>query len=79
MTTPAPATPIWPAATAAPAIKPGIRTTEFWAMIAVDVAALAGALANQLPDRWAAIAASVSTLGYQLSRGLAKSASSPTP
>jgi hypothetical protein len=62
----------WPVASSAPAIKPGVRTTEFWLTIAIDVAAFAAALSNVLPDRYAALAASASTGLYTLSRGIAK-------
>jgi len=59
-------------ATTAGTVKPGVRTTEFWLTVAVDVAAFAASLANVLPERWAAIAATVSTSIYSVSRGLAK-------
>jgi hypothetical protein len=54
-------------------VKPGRRTTELWLTLATDVALLAGALAEALPPRWAAIAAAISNGLYALSRGWAKS------
>jgi len=53
--------------------KPGHRTTEFWLTLAVDLAALIAAFADQLPPRYAALAGTVSTGLYALSRGWAKS------
>jgi len=53
--------------------KPGHRTTEFWLTLAVDLAALVAAFADQLPSRYAALAGTVSTGLYALSRGWAKS------
>jgi hypothetical protein len=50
----------------------GFKSTEFWATVAVDVAMLATALAGTLPAKWAAVAASIATIGYSISRGLAK-------
>lgn len=56
-------------------MKTGWQTTEFWVTVATDVGALAAALSGSLPPKWAAIAASVSTLAYSLSRGLTKGGS----
>lgn len=53
-------------------MKPGWKTTEFWATVATDGAILAAALEGSLPPKWAAIAAAASTLGYAIARGLAK-------
>lgn len=50
----------------------GFLTTEFWITVATDVGVVAAALANALPAKWAAVAASVSTVGYAISRGLTK-------
>ena len=52
--------------------KPGYRTTEFWAMVAVVVGNLAAALAGELPPRYASLASAISAAGYALARGLAK-------
>jgi hypothetical protein len=53
-------------------MKPGIRTTEFWTVIAMNVGILAASLADALPPRIAVYAISVSTTAYAISRGLAK-------
>jgi len=53
--------------------KPGIRTTEFWLTVAVNVGALIASLADALPPRYAALASTVSTGLYALARGWAKS------
>lgn len=53
-------------------MKPGIRTTEFWATVAFNVGVVAAALASELPPRWAVVASSVSVVGYQLSRSITK-------
>ncbi len=50
----------------------GFKSTEFWATVAVDVAMLATALAGALPAKWASVAAAIATIGYSISRGLAK-------
>lgn len=50
----------------------GFLTTEFWVAVATDVGVVAAALAGSLPPRWAAVAASVATIGYSISRGLTK-------
>jgi hypothetical protein len=54
-------------------LKPGIHTTEFWLTVAVDAGALLAAISSQLPPKYAAIAATVSTGLYALARGWAKS------
>jgi hypothetical protein len=53
--------------------KPGIKTTEFWLTIAVDLAALLSALAGALPPKWAGAINMVATGLYALSRGWSKS------
>ena len=53
-------------------MKPGQKTTEFLVSVAVIVGAVAFAIADKLPPRYAAIAASISGGAYALSRGLAK-------
>lgn len=53
----------------------GMKTSEFWVSVAIDVGALAAAIQGSLPPKWAAIAASVSTVAYSISRGLAKNGS----
>lgn len=53
-------------------IKRGHKTTEFLLTVLVAGGTLASALAGALPPRWAALAATVSTVAYTLSRGVAK-------
>lgn len=50
----------------------GWQTTEFYVTIAIDVGVFTAALADALPPRYAAIAASVSTGAYAIARGIAK-------
>ena len=57
--------------------KPGLRTTEFWLTILVNVGALLAALAGGLSPRWAAIASAASTGAYALARGWSKSGLKP--
>ncbi len=54
-------------------MKPGVQTSEFWLIVAVNVAALLATISSVLPERYAAIVAAVSTGLYALSRGWAKS------
>jgi hypothetical protein len=54
-------------------VKPGVKTTEFWLTVAVDVAALLSALTSALPPKWASAVAGISTGLYALARGWAKS------
>jgi len=57
-------------------MKPGIRSTEFWLTLAVTAALIIAIIADSvkevLPEGFAAIAISVATAGYAISRGLAK-------
>lgn len=53
-------------------MKPGWKTTEFWASAAAAVGAYGAAAAGVLPAKYAAIAAAVSSAAYAFSRGLAK-------
>jgi hypothetical protein len=53
-------------------MKAGYKTTEFWAVIALNVGVLAAAIGDVLPPRYAAISAAVSVFGYNVARGLAK-------
>lgn len=52
--------------------KPGYLTTEFWVAVLTNVGVVVAALAGNLPPRYAAIAAAVSTSAYAIARGLAK-------
>jgi hypothetical protein len=60
-------------------LKPGHLTTEFWLTVAVDVATLIAAIADQLPPRYAALASTVATGLYALARGWAKSSPALKP
>lgn len=53
-------------------MKPGYKTTEFWLTLATQVGALVSTVSDNLPPKYAAIAATVAAVGYALSRGLAK-------
>lgn len=59
-------------------MKPGYRTSEFLATVALAVALGASAIADKLPPRYAAIASAVAVAGYAISRGIAK-ANPPKP
>jgi predicted acyltransferase len=52
--------------------KPGYKTTEFAVTVLTSLAALIAAIADYLPPRYAALAASVVAAGYAIARGLAK-------
>lgn len=52
--------------------KQGLRTTEFWAAVLASVAGWIAQWAGTLSPKWAAIVMGISTVGYQLSRGLTK-------
>ena len=54
-------------------IKPGVRTSEFWLTVALNLAALSAAIDKALPARYAAIAGAVSVALYSIARGWAKS------
>ncbi len=53
-------------------IKPGIKTTEFWATILAVVGSTAGGFQGVLDPKVATILGVVSTIAYTISRGLAK-------
>ena len=52
--------------------KPGHRTSEFATMLTFAIGTLAASLADKLSPKWAAIAISISTAAFAISRGLAK-------
>jgi hypothetical protein len=52
--------------------KPGERTTEFWLTILTCTGIVSAAIGEALPPQYAAVAASVSTAAYAISRGLSK-------
>jgi hypothetical protein len=58
-------------------MKPGWKTTEFWATVAVNVGTIASALAGVLPAKYAALVAAIATAAYSIGRGLAKATMSP--
>jgi hypothetical protein len=58
--------------------KPAYKTTEFWVSVGTSIGSIALAVADVLPTKWAAIATTVSTGAYAISRGLAKSGVTPT-
>lgn len=53
-------------------MKPGHRTSEFVATVALCVALGTAALVSQLSPRYAAIASAISIAAYAISRGIAK-------
>lgn len=53
-------------------LKPGYRTSEFWATALAVVGLVAASVAASLPPRYAAIGTAVSVAAYSFSRGLAK-------
>lgn len=53
-------------------LKPGVKSSEFVAVLIFAIGALASSLADQLQPKWAAIAISVATAAYAVSRGIAK-------
>lgn len=53
-------------------MKTGIRTSEFWLTALTVVGAASATLADKLDPKYAAVAATVGTIAYTLSRGLVK-------
>ena len=53
-------------------LKPGYKTTEFLISVATIIGAVAFAIADKLPPRYAAIASAIAAGAYAVSRGLAK-------
>lgn len=53
-------------------MKKGIRTTEFWITILTVIGSVAASMEGVLDPKYAAMAASVSTIAYTLSRGFVK-------
>lgn len=53
-------------------VKPGYKTTEFLAAVVAAVVPWIAQWAGTLSPKWAAIVMGISTVGYQLSRGLTK-------
>lgn len=57
-------------------VKPGFKTTEFLLTVLADVGFLAASIQGSLPPKWAAIAGTVSTGAYALSRAWTKAGAS---
>jgi len=53
-------------------MKPGQKTTEFIVSVVVIVGAVAFAIADKLPPKYAAFASAISAAAYAISRGLTK-------
>jgi hypothetical protein len=53
-------------------VKPGYKTTEFIVSVALVVGAVAFAIADKLPPKYAALASAISAAAYAISRGLSK-------
>ena len=53
-------------------MKPGYQTTELAVSVLTSLGALIAAIGGWLPPKYAAIAASVATACYSISRGIAK-------
>lgn len=53
-------------------MRPGFKTSEFIATLALAVALGASAIAGSLAPHYAAIASGIAVAGYAISRGLAK-------
>lgn len=67
-------------------MKPGYRTTEFWALVTMFLGAGVSAICDQVPAEYATAAVALSAACYAISRGLAKRSSgapgtavAPTP
>jgi hypothetical protein len=53
-------------------VKPGYKTTEFAVIVLAAVLPAIAAIADYLPPKYAALAASIVAAGYAISRGLSK-------
>lgn len=61
-------------------LKPGYKTTEFAVVVLTALVAFVASIADYLPPKYAALAASVVAAGYAIARGLAKvTVPPPTP
>ncbi len=60
-------------------MKPGLRTTEFWGTVAVNLAAFLTAENGSLPTKWGVVISAASAALYALSRGWAKSGGGDLP
>lgn len=53
-------------------IKPGYKTSEFFISIITVIASITGSLSEVLPPKIGFILATISSVGYAISRGIAK-------
>jgi len=53
-------------------LKPGYKTSEFIALVLLNVGVVATAIQGALTPKWAAVAAAISVGCYNIGRGLAK-------
>jgi hypothetical protein len=53
-------------------VKPGYRTTEFWAAVLASVATWIAQWAGTLPPRYAAYVTALSAAAYAISRAITK-------
>lgn len=56
-------------------MKPGYKTTEFWITIVSVITSTATGLSGIVEPKFAAILGAIATVGYAISRGLAKQGS----
>lgn len=55
-------------------VKVGWKTSEFWALVALNVGVVSAAEESSLAPHWAALCAAISVGAYALSRSLTKAA-----
>jgi hypothetical protein len=60
-------------------IKPGWKTTEFWATMATNVIAVVGALSKFISPDVSAIVIAIANAIYSISRGMAKKPAEDIP
>lgn len=53
-------------------MKPGIKTTEFWAALLTIAGTSAASLQGVLDPKWAAILSTVASVSYTIARALTK-------
>lgn len=53
-------------------VTPGMKTSEFLVSILTAVGMILSGAENWLPNKWAGAGVALSTIGYAISRGLAK-------
>lgn len=57
--------------------RPGFKTSEWLVTLTTIIGAAATAAQGSLPPKWAAVIATVATVAYSISRGLAKTETRP--